>query len=242
MRTLLPDDIPLVVSRRKHRGLRELQRQTDVDLVLVDDALQTAQLPVDRHLVLLDAERPLGNGHLLPAGRLREPPAAVRRAAALLFTRSPDGRFAEHVLWKERQADCFVARESAGALRRVDGSVVDIGMLQGRGVATLCGLGRPQAFETLVRRLAGEHGFSVRRCVRVPDHAPLERRLHKLRDRLEVLGCESILVTQKDACRLREPDANEPLLVLEQRLEIEAIDELLEKLGPTLCSDQSSSA
>jgi tetraacyldisaccharide 4'-kinase len=242
MRESLPADVPLVVSRRKADGLAELRTDTGVDLVLVDDALQTSGLPVDRHLVLLDARRPLGNGHLLPAGRLREPAGAVQRAAALLFTRSVDGRVPPHVLWNDRREDCFVVRESAGALTHLDGSPVDIATLHGSGVATLCGLGRPQAFETLVRRLGEEHHFDVRRCVRIPDHARLERHLHKLRDRLAALGCRWILTTRKDACRLADPNADEPLLVLEQRLEFETIDDLLQRLSPDAWSDHSSSA
>jgi tetraacyldisaccharide 4'-kinase len=226
-------EVPIVVSRDKRAGLDWLRRRLDVDVVLVDDALQTAGLPVDRHLVLLDWERPFGNGHLLPAGRLREPPAALQRAAALLFTRARDGRPPRDPLWERLAAGLFVAVEEFAGLRTPAGDPVDPARLAGEGVALLCGLGRPQAFEALGRELAARHGFDVRRAVRVGDHAPVEHELRRLADKLSGLGCTHVLVTEKDWLRLPPASQwNEPLLVVEQRLVIRDLGRLLECLLP----------
>ena len=57
------------------------------DVIVLDDAFQHLRLKRDLDLVLLDQRSPLGNGYLLPRGRLREPVSALHRAHALVFTR-----------------------------------------------------------------------------------------------------------------------------------------------------------
>ncbi len=213
------DEVPIVVARARNAGLELLRRLPAIDVVLVDDAFQTAGLPVDRHLVLLDATSPLGNGWALPAGRLREPARALARADVVLFTRDRTGQLPAHAAWEGhvQAGRAFLAREEIAQLRsRFGGTGVS---LQGSGVATLCGLGRPRAFEDAVRSYGERSGFTVRRAVRVGDHAPLERAYAKLVGRLEALGCRAVVISTKDAQRL-QPESDEPLLVAEQRLVI----------------------
>lgn len=235
LRFALPASVEIVVSREKRAGLELLRAQRSPDVVLVDDAFQTRGLEVDRHLVLLDWTAPLANGALLPAGRLREPPEALGRADALLFTRASGDTIPSHDVWQSlRQVGrCFLAFESAGVLRTPAGVRVPEETMRGRNVAVLSGLGRPQAFEAAVRARGNELGFRVRRCVRVGDHAPIEPELRKLAGRLAALGCEHVVVTAKDAARLPPgSEWNEPLLVLEQRLVIRRLAVLLETLLP----------
>jgi tetraacyldisaccharide 4'-kinase len=220
--------VPVLVSRDKAAGLDRLRRREALDVVLVDDAFQTPGLAVDRHVVLVDWERPFGNGWLLPAGRLREPPAALARAHALVFTRA---RSATPPALAAAGVPSFVAFEAAGELRTPAGAAFDVARLRGTGVALLCGLGRPRAFERLAAAVAAEGGFAVRRSVRIGDHAAIEPQLRRLVGRLEALDCGHVLTTAKDAARLApDHEWNEPLLVLEQRLVLPDLGSLLECL------------
>jgi tetraacyldisaccharide 4'-kinase len=230
----LGPEIPIVVSADKLRGLDFVRRCFDFDVVLVDDALQTPRLPVDRHLVLLDWEEPLGNGYVLPAGRLREPPQALAAAAALLFTRARGAEMPRHPAWAHLQPGrTFLARESILGLRRPDGRWVDARGLGGSAVALLSGIGRPRAFERAAALLAAQHGFEIRRIVRIGDHAAIEPALGRLLDRLPAISCQHLVVTRKDLLRRKPPARNaEPLLVLEQRLEVDSLGRLLRILVP----------
>lgn len=228
----LGPDVPVVVSRRKRDGLELLRARREIDVVVVDDALQTAALPVDRHLVLLDWENPLANGHVLPAGRLREPAGVLRRAHALLFTRARGATLPRHPAWAHLEPEhCFLAREEVAGLRDAHANVVDPSGLHGTGVVLLSGVGRPQAFERAAQTLAEEYGFEVRRTVRVRDHGDLDKILDKVLGRLGAIGCSHVVMTRKDLLRLREPK-DEPLLVLEQRLVLDSVGRLLEILFP----------
>lgn len=50
-----------------------------VDCIIADDGLQHYRLARDAELAVIDSARGLGNGLLLPAGPLREPPRRLRR-------------------------------------------------------------------------------------------------------------------------------------------------------------------
>ena len=55
---------------------------------ILDDGFQHRKVHRDLEIVLLDAEAPFGNGHLLPLGSLREPIAGLKRADMIGFTRA----------------------------------------------------------------------------------------------------------------------------------------------------------
>ena len=59
------------------------------DLVILDDAFQYRALKPDISLMLIDYKRPVFDDHLLPAGRLRDLPARIYEADALIITKCP---------------------------------------------------------------------------------------------------------------------------------------------------------
>jgi tetraacyldisaccharide 4'-kinase len=82
---------PVVVGKDRYRaGCLALDR-LPVDVVILDDGFQHIRLERDLDIVLLDHDAPLGNGRILPAGRLREPAVpALARAHAVILTRCPE--------------------------------------------------------------------------------------------------------------------------------------------------------
>ena len=65
-------DIPVVVDRDRLRGAQFLQNENKVNIIICDDGLQHYRLPRDIEILVIDAERGIGNGHLIPVGPLRE--------------------------------------------------------------------------------------------------------------------------------------------------------------------------
>ena len=68
--------VPVQVDRDREAAARALFAD-GVDLVISDDGLQRARLPRALDICLVDRDRGNGNGHLLPAGPLREPLSRV---------------------------------------------------------------------------------------------------------------------------------------------------------------------
>jgi tetraacyldisaccharide 4'-kinase len=119
--------------------------------------------------VLLDAARPLGNGHLLPYGPLREPPTALARAGVLVLTRAD--RLDEAALARTEQAlhvlapgvpIARAALEPTGLVGAADGAAV--ALAPGTPVVCLSGLARPRdlghSARALGARVVAEHGFA----------------------------------------------------------------------------------
>jgi tetraacyldisaccharide 4'-kinase len=75
---------PTVVSADRPAGAKLLV-QLGVDVVVMDDGFQNPSLRKDLSLVVIDAERGVGNGFVFPAGPLRAPLAQqIRMADALV--------------------------------------------------------------------------------------------------------------------------------------------------------------
>ena len=80
--------VPVLAGKNRiHSGKLACER-FHPECIVLDDGFQHLALHRDVDLVLLDAHRPAGNGHLLPRGPLREPLAALRSADAFVLTRS----------------------------------------------------------------------------------------------------------------------------------------------------------
>ena len=76
---------PIAVARRRIDAIELIeQRLGPIDAVVLDDAFQHVRLARDVDLLLMSAERGVGNGWLLPAGPMREPIGAARRADAVI--------------------------------------------------------------------------------------------------------------------------------------------------------------
>ena len=81
---------PVVVGKDRFKSGITAVNAFNPDLIILDDGFQHVQLHRDLNILLLDCEAPLGNGRLLPAGRLRENPDEIeKRADLIIFTRCP---------------------------------------------------------------------------------------------------------------------------------------------------------
>ncbi|NLG83157.1 MAG: tetraacyldisaccharide 4'-kinase [Firmicutes bacterium] len=77
--------VPVVAGRDRVAAAALAVEKFAPEVLLADDAFQHWALARDLDLVLLDAEKPFGNGRLLPRGWLREPVEALRRANGLIL-------------------------------------------------------------------------------------------------------------------------------------------------------------
>ena len=149
-------DIPVVVGGDRYQAGMLAMRRFAPDVIVLDDAFQHLRLKRDLDLVLLDQRLPLGNGYLLPLGRLREPLSALRRAHALVFTRcnaaAPSHRLPAQLRHRPAFHTIHVpvikATHAADDLSFKGG--IDISTLQGRQAVAFSGLAdNDQFFDSL---------------------------------------------------------------------------------------------
>ena len=67
----------VIVDPDRVRGVQHLLENRDIDVILSDDGLQHYALGRHFEIAVVDGARGLGNGALLPAGPLREPPSRL---------------------------------------------------------------------------------------------------------------------------------------------------------------------
>ncbi len=196
--------VPVVVSKdRVLAGRRAEELWAPVTLIL-DDGFQHLRLQRDLNLLLIDATDPFGNGFLLPAGRLREPRAAARRADLVIITRA---HFAdtEQIELELRRYHPHVTisyfhHDAVGIYDLSDGTRHRISDFFNQQVVVMTGLGNPAVF---LRDL--EHyqiGIAETRLVR-DHHRYVQAELDKALSAVERHRAVCLLTTEKDAVWLQ---------------------------------------
>jgi tetraacyldisaccharide 4'-kinase len=132
------------VGADRARVLIELQARQGIDCAVADDGFQHWRLRRDCDIVLIDALDPLCGG-VLPLGRLREDFSALRRAHAVVVTRTVAGRSYAGLLRE-------IQRWNPGVPVFFSRTVAGLQSLPG-GAGAFCGLGNPEAFRTTLSQI-----------------------------------------------------------------------------------------
>lgn len=196
--------VPVVISKDRHMAGLFAHKRFGSDFFILDDAFQYLTLERDLDLVLIDANDPFGNGHLLPWGPLREPVKQLERADTLIITRSSsdsgendleemlNARFPHKPLFKgDHVAEKVVFPfKSKG---------YDPDYLRGKRVMAFAGIARPEAFkETLVKLGTDLLFFKGFR----DHHSFSPSELSELKAEKEKIKADYLLTTEKDWVRL----------------------------------------
>lgn len=177
--------VPVAVGAQRAVAAELLARE-GCTVVLSDDGLQHLALRRDLAIAVVDGERGFGNGALLPAGPLRES-AAMLDSVDLVVVHGED---------LHRTAARYMPLAMAlvpAALRSVlTGREESLDSLRGAAVHAVAGIGHPQRFFTLLRRLGArpiEHAFDDHHAYVAGDLAFGDER--------------RVVMTEKDAVRCR---------------------------------------
>ena len=196
----LGDRVAMGIGANRWARGRELAAR-GVRWFILDDGFQHLRLARDVDLVLIDATRPFGGGHLLPAGRLREPRSALARADLIVITRSSHAPAVEAMIRRESSRPIFYARMRLDSVHAWSGEYpgVEEPDARARRFFAFCGIGNPSAFLT---DLAGE-GFKIVGHKFFRDHHRYdERDAHWIEQAARQAGADRLLCTEKDLFNL----------------------------------------
>jgi tetraacyldisaccharide 4'-kinase len=181
-------DEPALIARRQgirvavgsNRPAAVRLLEDDCDVILSDDGLQHYALERDVEIIVVDGQRGLGNERLLPAGPLREVPARLDEASAVVV--NGEG-FA-------RQGSLRMHMEPVRFVNVVSGDSLPADYFSGQRAHAVAAIGHPARFFSLLRDL----GIDID-TRSLPDHATPTVGALDFGDELPVL------MTEKDAVK-----------------------------------------
>ncbi|HUW84264.1 MAG TPA: tetraacyldisaccharide 4'-kinase [Phycisphaerae bacterium] len=206
-------------------GAEEALLRFEVDTLLLDDGFQHRRIARDLDIVLVDATRPFGYGHLLPRGLLREPPSSLARADLIVVTRCDQApppvlaRLHERLSRLSPSTPVVEARHRPTALVGLDGSVRHLPGPIPERVVCVAGIANPASFAATV----GALGSRVVATRWWPDHYRYERRdLTALGELARQHDAEALITTCKDMVKLRalSVDCKLPLWALRVTIDL----------------------
>lgn len=203
MSEYLPEVQIRVGADRAASGAAALSRG-GVDVLVLDDGFQHLALHRDLDIVLLDSRSPFGNGHLLPAGPLREPVAHLARADAFVLTHAEKSSTAAAL--KEELDRLFPGKPVFSCRHVLRGirpgrcdATIPVEALAGIKAAAFAGIAGPDGF------FSGLAGAGIRLCASMgfPDHHRYtEGDFSSIFARASNCGANLIVTTAKDAVRI----------------------------------------
>jgi tetraacyldisaccharide 4'-kinase len=176
-----------------------------VNVLICDDAFQHRQIFRNINLVLLDSEKPLGNGYMLPRGNLREPAEALNRADAFIQTRTNKAMAVNGIISKLAATEnipVFVSCHKPVDAVKGDYSIkLPLTELQGKKVCAFAGIARPDSFKKIILAAGAQIiSFDI-----FPDHHRYsQKELADICNNFLKNNADLLMTTEKDGMRLQE--------------------------------------
>ena len=216
-------DVVVLVDKDRVKSGRYAIEKFGCDTLLLDDGFQYWRLRGRRHdVVLIDSQQPFGNEHLIPRGKLREPPSHLARANTIFITKS-DGQTKE---LRRRIAGLNTAAAVIECVHHpmyledvFTGARQSLEILRGRKVASFSGIAQPESFEQSLVKLGSELVYAKRFA---DHHRFTQQEILNAINRGKKRQAELIITTQKDAVRFPKIDRRD-LPILFMRVEIKIV-------------------
>jgi tetraacyldisaccharide 4'-kinase len=191
---MLARTVAVVVAHDRVAGVA-LARSQGATVIVMDDGFQNPAVAKDASLIVIDSDRGLGNGCVLPAGPLRAPlPPQLAHTDALIVV--GNGAAAKVV------AATIAAQGKPVLSAHLEPDEASRAALRGKRVLAFAGIGDPARFFRTLRssgvEVVVERGF--------PDHHPFSQ------SEVETLIADAkrdsltLVTTEKDLARLRQAE------------------------------------
>ncbi len=196
---MLAEKIPglavAIGADRFEAGLYALGR-LNPDIFILDDGFQHLRLHRDVNILLMDKNRPFANGHVLPAGLLREPRAAARRADLIIFTRCGKNEPVDHF---PGIPFCKATHELVGVVAQTGGDMEPLSNLSRlRGVA-FAGIAETASFFLML----DEAGLNITAKLHFPDHCRYgDKEIAEIVQARKSVRADYLITTEKDMVKL----------------------------------------
>lgn len=180
--------LPVVVGRERFQAAQLLlHKYPNLSYIISDDGMQHYHLPRQIELAVIAADFMLGNGRLIPAGPLREPPTRLNEVDAILYTGTPKKRLAVPV------PQFVLNMESAGfyALETPERTLAIQELPSDKAYFAFTAIARPERFFKRLQAM----GMTLQAEKAFPDHAQVTA------EEMAFAQTGYLLMTEKDSVK-----------------------------------------
>ncbi len=217
---------PILVGADRYRSGMLAVRRFNPDVILLDDGFQHRRLARDLDLVLVDAQKPGGNGYLFPRGVLREPLTSVLRGHAAVLTRTQSDRKKLNNRLRSLLVSIpvFISQHRPKIVKSIPVAPIsegpagnraparDLGFLKGKRVLAFSGIATNEDFFGVLR----DAGCLLVHTMPFRDHHRYSRSdIGRIRQNVDTQQVNYVLTTEKDYYRMpHSADWNFTLVVV----------------------------
>ncbi len=235
-------DAKVIVNPDRVAAARHAINKFAAKVLIMDDGFQHRRLHRDLDIVTIDAACPFGYDRLLPAGLLREPLNALKRADAVVITRCdqvPQNELA-NLKEKLRQINpSMVIAEAIHApvgVRTADGKKIRIAELAAKNIFAFCGIGNPDAFFNTIRKIPAN---LIGSKIYDDHHHYCADDITDIQKQAQLSKADMILTTEKDATKIiSDSNLSIPLCCLEIELKFIDAEQKISRLIDSVLSDK----
>lgn len=161
LKEILPG-VPVLAGKDRVKNMMQAESVYSDGIFVLDDGFQHWKVARDLDIVLIDTRMPFGNGCLIPAGVLREPLFALRRATGFVLTHCGGDKAKIELLKKKlslMNPSAFIM-ETIHAVRSVTDlfqqtTTLDLSCIRDK-VAVCTAIARPDSFIASIKSLGGD--------------------------------------------------------------------------------------
>jgi tetraacyldisaccharide 4'-kinase len=200
-------DAAVIINPDRLTGAREAIEKFGAKVLILDDGFQHRRLFRNLDIVAIDATSPFGFGRMLPAGLLREPANSLKRANAVIITRSDltsgkeVGEIQNKLLKINPNLLLAKATHEPAEIKYFEGMEESIDCLRGKRVFAFCGIGNPDSFFQMLKKIGavvvGQQIYDDHCRYREDDFSILCQKAGQL-------NSELVITTQKDWARIKD--------------------------------------
>ena len=149
----------VIVNPDRVAGAAEAVNKFGAKVLIMDDGFQHRRLARDLDIVTIDGTCPFGYGKILPAGLLREPVAALKRADAVVVTRCDQTAESELTQLEEKlqqvNPDMIIARSIHAPVcaKSIGHKEIALEELKAKKIFAFCGIANPDAFLNTIKNI-----------------------------------------------------------------------------------------
>jgi len=215
--------IPVLSGRRREVQARLACEKFGAEVIILDDAFHALRLHRDYDILVFNCFSRLGNGRLLPAGPLREPPANIGRANVIWLNQVD---LSDEKTLDDFQAELLKFNQKASVVKShyryrrfcfLSGEPMLPENMSGKKVWLCAAIGEPQGFIKKMEKtgvlvvgvtlFADHHFYSAKEIQKIP-----------------LNEADFLVITEKDSVRFPSVKLLKPVLYPEIELVVEGLD------------------